>query len=231
MNKDVLRIINTLAYECKDTDVRDLLNPDLGVTVLKPKVEVAMKDLCVLQSAILNEKNHDMRLSPNVGDIYQDFYQKVDFRDRRLIDALAERMGEIITDEVYKRWQLTPSVPIMFDSAIIQYYALSKMRHPYAIPPHYDHKGFVEIVAIVLVEGEPLFFTAKDKFGNAETEVDAKPMDIILMRGYGFNGRDSRPIHYVKKIRERRGRTSLTFRIYSKNKEHLETIRKAFSIK
>lgn len=228
MSTNYSKIIESLSYTVTKEGVEELVN-GLGAACLSLSNRED-EDIKKLLTAILEEKKYDMVASPIVGDIYQDFYQKVQFKNKELFDDLAVKIGDIIIDTIYKPFKLGPTVPLVFDSVIIQHYAHTNATHVYGIPPHYDHKGFVELVVVLLLEGESLFHVAKDKECTGEVLISAMPMDLIVMRGYGFNGEDSRPVHYVKKIQEKTGRTSLSFRIYSKNEEHLNTIRKAFSV-
>ncbi len=227
-NKDLITTISSLDYELDKGGIGELIFGS-GVTTLR-LVGKASLDIEALRLQILNEKSSGMTLSPTVGDIYQDFYQKVSFKNQELLNAFTLKIADIIKTKLYEANNVQSNVPIVFDSVIIQHYPHSTSDHLYAIPPHYDHKGFVELVIILLLEGESLFYTAKDKEGKEERVIDANPMDIIVMRGYQFQGKDERPVHYVKKITSLSGRTSLSFRIYSKNEEHLASIRKAFSV-
>ena len=227
MNRQLEHILSKLSYTIDLVSLDELVN-GRGVTAIS--LAVAREEVEPLRHAILREKESGMVASPTVGDIYQDFYQKTDFNDRDLLEALAKKLEKEISREVYKKSGLTPLVPIDFKSRVIQHYVYNDKTFLYGIPPHYDHRAFVEIVAILLLEGDSLFYTANNKEGVNERFIDANPMDIILMRGYQFGGQeDGRPVHYVKKILKKEGRTTLSFRIYSDNEEHLTTMRKAFS--
>ena len=226
--KQHIPTISSLEYQLEDGGIESLVS-GCGVTTLRFCGGIS-KEVEALRQEILNEKRSGMVSSPTVGDVYQDFHQKVSFDNEELLNTLAQKISSIVQKTIYHAGGLRPHVPLVFDSVIIQHYSYSTSNHLYAIPPHYDHKGFVELVVVLLLEGESLFHTAKDKDCTAEKEIKANEMDLIVMRGFEFQGKDERPVHYVKKIKSQTGRTSLSFRIYSKNEEHLNTIRKAFSM-
>lgn len=227
MTSNPYNVIEKLNYTIIGEGIDDFVN-GLGVTTLR-LTNNKKGEIELLRQAILKEKEINMVASPVIGDVYQDFYQKTYFENEELLEKLAKKIEQEIIREIYEKHNLTPMYPIEFKSRVIQHYAHNDKEFLYGIPPHYDHRAFVEVVVVLLLQGESLFHTALDKQANGEQAIDAQPMDLIVMRGYQFQGKDSRPVHYVKKIREKEGRTTLSFRVYSDNEEHLASMRKDFS--
>lgn len=223
-------LINKLTYMCTQKNISELLSESIGVTVLSCSNTLTGKESSELRDIFLSEKSVGMVMSPDVGDVYQDFYQKQTFMNKECIEILAHHIEKIIRKEVYEKNTIVPAVPINFSSIILQHYPFINSLRPFAISPHVDHKGFVELVVILLIEGDSLFYTADDKTCKNEQLHIAKPFDLIVMRGYQFNGIEKRPVHYVKKIKEGSKRTTLSFRILSNNKEHLRTLKETFLV-
>lgn len=219
-------LLDSLEYSIGESGIHELFH---GKGAAKASLITPFPKVKALQKMLLEEKNAGMLPSPTIGDIYQDFSQKLSFKEKKLIDDLKERLASIVLEQVYKRYGFQSAERLTFDSVIMQHYPLTEAVKPFAIPPHQDHRGFVEIVAILLIEGGSYFYVADDRHQKGELYINAKPMDLILMRGYNFAGRgDVRPVHYVKKVKSASGRTSLTFRVLSKDKEHLATLQKTF---
>lgn len=218
--------IDNLDYGITQEGVHELLH---GKGAAKMSLLVPLIKARPLQEALQQERKVDMLPSPTIGIVYQDFTQKMDFQDVALIEKLENKLRKTLLEKLYVSYGLQPVRILLFDSIILQHYPLVASKKSFAIPPHQDHKAFVELIVILLVEGGSYFYIAEDKHQKKEVYINAKPMDLIVMRGYDFAGKgDMRPVHYVKKIQGRGGRTSLTIRMLSKNKEHLATLEQAF---
>lgn len=72
------------------------------------------------------------------------------------------------------------------------------------ITPHRDHVSYVNLVALVVLEGEGRFCVDADRSGDGARAVDGTPGNVILMRASGFLGATLRPFHFVTDIRARR---------------------------
>lgn len=223
-------IINKLTYTCTEKNIRDLLDINVGVTVLRLNGDLSSEELGELKAILVTENNEDMMISPVIGEVYQDFFQKQIFRNKLCIELLTRQIEKVIKEEIYRKNNLVQDTSLTFDSVIMQYYPYIHSLRPFAIPPHIDHKGFVELVVILLIDGESLFYTAEDKSCRNERLYEARAFDLIVMRGYRFCGIEERPVHYVKKIQKDGGRITLGFRVLSKDRGHVKTLEETFGV-
>jgi len=217
---NIKEICKNFIYYMDKNNLEDLMDIDIGVTVLSPKGDVANLLYEIKKEIIL-----DMNLSECVGEVYQDFKQKSKFVNYILFDTLRERLEENMNN----LFELENK--IKFDCVILQEYEYIENENKYAMPPHRDQKGFVNLVIVLLVEGESNFYIAKDKSGLDEKYIDAKVGDLIVMRGYDFMNIKERPIHYVGKIQKGKRRVTLGFRQFTKDEKDLENIKNVFNYK
>jgi hypothetical protein len=119
------------------------------------------------------------------------------------------------------KFSFIPVNGLSFEPPNLQKYEYVETDGQFAIPPHVDYKACVEVIAILLLDGNSQFYIVEDRECNGERYIDALPLDIILMRGYGFQGIETRPIHYIKKIQKGKVRVSLGFRMLGKNQEDI----------
>jgi hypothetical protein len=75
---------------------------------------------------------------------------------------------------------------------------------------HQDHQSFIDLVAIMVLEGRDELYLCDDKYGTNARKVESGPGDLLLMPAPGFYGSRLRPWHFVAEIRTRR--TTLGFR-------------------
>ena len=69
---------------------------------------------------------------------------------------------------------------------------------------HRDHKEFINVVGLLVIEGEGEFYTCDDRQGTNPQWIRNSPGDLILMRGAGLFGHPYGPFHTVKNITKRR---------------------------
>lgn len=215
--------VDSLSYCSDENAMSDLLS--FGVTVLHLKGD--RKSFEQLRTELLAECDYDMERAPVIKDIHQNFSQKRIFKNIELIIKLKEKIEEEILQEVYEKFSFVPSGGLTFELPNLQKYEYIDTDSAFAIPPHVDYKACVEVIAVLLLEGDSQFYVAEDRECNGERYVDAKPLDIILMRGYGFQGIEKRPVHYIKKIQEGKVRTSLGFRMLGTNQEDIMKMERA----
>ncbi len=85
------------------------------------------------------------------------------------------------------------------------------------ISPHLDNKRYRYLVAIFTLEGAAPLAWCTDRQGAVQHEWATAPGSLVLLRGPGLGGvEDGRPLHTVGGPSEGR-RTSLTFRMDSRN--------------
>jgi hypothetical protein len=90
--------------------------------------------------------------------------------------------------------------PLSFTDLVAQQYP----PHGGGIAPHRDGKSFINLVAVLILEGEGNFQFCDDDSGANPRLIKNEPGDLILMRGVGFCARDHQPHHFVDGIRSRR---------------------------
>jgi hypothetical protein len=95
---------------------------------------------------------------------------------------------------------------LRFSETIVQRYPPS----PIGISPHRDGKSYVNLIAIIVLEGKGRFCFCDDREGLNTRPVRNDAGDLILMRAVGFLGADIQPFHFVDQITEQR--TSFTMR-------------------
>lgn len=82
------------------------------------------------------------------------------------------------------------------------------------ISPHLDGETRINIIAILVLEGEGRFCLCDDEQGTNCRAVHSQPLDLILMRGPGFmgGGDDIQPYHFLDRIIVRRTTFALRHR-------------------
>ncbi len=249
-----LDIFSNFKYKITEQNVRELLDVNIGVTTLKinqeedeelKNIENARDKISHILKIIKRESRIGMTSSPTIGAIYQNFFQKTNFINKNFFEDLKNHIEYNLNCELEK-YNLDK---VKFDNVILQDYGNHKKENnnlnkiiplenklkkeqgyenknedKFSIPPHQDQKGFVGLVAVMLIEGDSKFYIAKDRECNGEKYIQASPGDIILMRGYDFMNIKQRPIHYIKKLEEGESRISLGFRQYTKNPEDYQKL-------
>ncbi len=90
--------------------------------------------------------------------------------------------------------------PLTFTHQVVQRYEPG----PIGIGAHRDGQSYINLVALLVLEGEDGLHSCDDEDGSNPVLVPNKAGDLILMRGSNFEGIDQGHYHLVKDIRERR---------------------------
>ena len=96
------------------------------------------------------------------------------------------------------------SEPIVFNDYALQRYPLSPLDEPYAIAPHRDYANCINLIIVCVIEGTAPFYLLKDKNSKEGELLSSSVGDVIIMRGNGFAGNPSRPVHAVGRVSEER---------------------------
>jgi hypothetical protein len=209
-------------YELSEDNFQELIS-EVGVTVLHPAYNIDS-----LLDSIIQESAEGMSVSPKIGAVYQHFTQKESFIDNNLFNFIKEKVEQDLSKSISK-YTATP-FEFVSDSVILQKYEYVESLQEYAMPPHVDQKGFVNLVPIILIKGSSKFLVFKNKEDKNPLEIPATPGDMILMRGYNFMDNTHRPVHGVAKILKNQERISLGFRQITKDEKDLEALKKAFNV-
>ncbi len=97
------------------------------------------------------------------------------------------------------------SEPLTFTELVAQRY----QPCPVGISAHRDGASFINLIAILVLEGQGRFCICDDREGSNPVSLRNEPGDLILMRGPGFRGSDIQPFHFVDKVETRRTTFSL----------------------
>lgn len=92
------------------------------------------------------------------------------------------------------------SKPLQFNELVVQRYAPG----PLGITPHKDLLRCINVIVILVLEGQAEFCLCDDREGNNPRALKNEPGDLLLMRGAHFGGQTIRPFHTVKNIRSQR---------------------------
>lgn len=217
--------ISSLVYESSKDARFELLSEHIGVTVIRLVSDRG--DAEEVRQLLLDECRHDMEQAPVIKSVHQNFSQKRVSKQNEQVTAFKEKLETLILNELYEKHGFIPTSGLHFESPNLQKYEYTETNSLFAIPPHVDYKACVEVIAILLLEGPSLFYIAEDRECKGEKGVEASVMDIILMRGYMFQGIEKRPIHYVKKIPKGVRRVTLGFRMMGDNQTDINNMEKA----
>ncbi len=72
------------------------------------------------------------------------------------------------------------------------------------ITPHMDGKSVVNLICVIVLEGESKFALCEDRQGSNPKYLDTMPGNIIFMRAPGYRGSGHRPFHFVSEITTKR---------------------------
>lgn len=92
------------------------------------------------------------------------------------------------------------ATPLALDTLVLQRYEPGSV----GITPHRDGPSRINLVCVVVLEGEARFAVCDDRAGSNPRDVRAPPGHVILMRAPGYRGSDHQPFHFVTDLRERR---------------------------
>ncbi len=114
------------------------------------------------------------------------------------------KVKELLQNHLAKKFGAVRPCPLVkelkFTDLVVQRYPAG----PVGISPHRDGKGYINLIAVFVLEGEGRFCFCDDREGTDPRAIVHEPGDLILMRGAGFLGSDIQPFHFVDKITKRR---------------------------
>jgi hypothetical protein len=90
--------------------------------------------------------------------------------------------------------------PLRFTHQVVHRYEPG----PLGIGPHRDGASYVNLVALLVLEGSGGLHSCEDENGRNPVPVPNKAGDLILIRGSGFEEYEHEPYHLVKDITEPR---------------------------
>ena len=92
------------------------------------------------------------------------------------------------------------ATPLTFNTLVVQHYAPGSI----GITPHRDGLSRINLVCVIVLEGNARFALCDDREGTNPRDIHAPPGHVILMRAPGYRSSDLQPFHFITDIRERR---------------------------
>ncbi len=118
-----------------------------------------------------------------------------------LLYKLKEQLEEMIISKMTASGEEKLfSTPLRFNEISLQLYEEGSI----GITSHMDGKSAVNLICVVVLEGESRFALCEDRQGSNPYYLDTTPGNIIFMRAVGYRGSDHRPFHFVSDITTRR---------------------------
>jgi hypothetical protein len=99
-----------------------------------------------------------------------------------------------------RRMASPPCPDVTFNEAVVQRYAPCAC----GISAHRDHVRYINLVGILVIEGEGDFFVCGDRQGHDARRIPAPPGSFLLMRAPGFDVSRYRPFHMLGEVRRER---------------------------
>ncbi|MDP3646235.1 MAG: hypothetical protein Q8R25_04045 [bacterium] len=167
-----------------------------------------------VRNALLDElRRYDLQEQPALYGAYdtrQAFASVSSFANDSLFVSVAGQL-ELFLEKKFRECSPYPfSEPVRFTDLVVQRY----QPGPIGIAPHRDGKSFINVVAVLILEGEARFCFCDDREGNNFRPMRNQPGDLLLMRAPGFLGEDVQPFHFVDSITQQR----TTFALRQKKK-------------
>ncbi|MCX6819861.1 MAG: hypothetical protein NT019_01030 [Candidatus Adlerbacteria bacterium] len=92
------------------------------------------------------------------------------------------------------------SLPLCFTEMSVQAYDPG----PIGVEPHYDGVSVINLIALLVLEGNGQFCTCEDRAGTITHPIRNEPGDLLLMRGPGFLGSPQQVLHRINNITVKR---------------------------
>ena len=132
--------------------------------------------------------------------VKQSFSATATFNSDSLFTEVADNLSGAL-----EHWFIEDGVspfvtPLAFTDLVVQRYP----KGDTGISPHRDGKSFINLIAVLVLEGEGSFRFCEDRSGTNPRLIRNEPGDLIVMRGVGFCGTAHQPFHFVDNIRTRR---------------------------
>lgn len=89
---------------------------------------------------------------------------------------------------------------LLFSDIAVQRYPPGQV----GISAHRDGKSFINLVAVIVLEGRSRFCFCDNRAGLNTRPIHNEAGSLILMRAVGFLGKDIQPFHFVDQITEQR---------------------------
>jgi dihydroneopterin aldolase len=124
-----------------------------------------------------------------------------DFRPGSLFFQLKDTLEEMIKRQMNNLPDNTFPTPLSFNEMSLQLYEKGSI----GITPHRDGLSRINMICVFVLTGTSKFALCDDREGSNPRYLDTTPGNLIILRAPGLMGaEDSRPMHFVSDITERR---------------------------
>ena len=222
--------MNQVNFDLTHNHIADLLKPERGVAVITPSGDI--KGL--LQTLLDDTRQFDFTqsLQTTSTGVVQNFKAFGEFEPTSVWFKLTDQISKSLQEDFDRLgYAHLFQTPLDLHDPTLQFYPQSKPEDQFALSPHRDQSGFVNLVVVMLIKGPSSFFICKDRDGTTPIEpvaIEAKPGDITVMRagnfGYRLAKKLLRPCHFVSRIEDPQGRLSLAFRQLSSDKARVQKL-------
>ena len=219
--------MTNVTYTLTKRNAEELLRPEYGVTVISPSGDITNLLQELVKEVPLLEFSPS--LAHTTSGVNQNFNAFSDFES----ESIWTRLGKEISESLSKGFQNLGlsdvfKTPLKLDDLTLQYYPQSKPDEPYALSPHRDQSGFVNLVAVLLVYGPSTFFICKDRNGTTPIEpkeIHSKPGDLVILRaGQLVDESLVRPCHFVGRVEDPKGRLTFALRQITDDKSKVKKL-------
>jgi hypothetical protein len=131
--------------------------------------------------------------------VYQDFELCMSFAEESPFRTFARALDRLTWAALAGREHLVDPCFIHND-LIVQRYEPGCV----GITPHRDHIAYEGLVSLVILSGEAEFGICADRAGHGGREIASPEGCLLLMRGAGFAGLETRPFHLLRNVRTQR---------------------------
>lgn len=176
-----------MKFTLTQQQVDQLLDKDRGGTTVHIEHNTWHKDMLSQAEALLHRFK-----TPASGNLISNYtYHCIDPSEKSIWTEVAHMIATKLNSELSQVLDLTDN--IQFDDLYLTHYQKSDM----GVSPHRDTKC-KNIVASLILSGEPSFFICKSKEMNGSIKIPTTSGELMLMRGDQFQDLP-RPFHYVGK--------------------------------
>ncbi|MEI6864065.1 MAG: hypothetical protein WCK46_01700 [Candidatus Adlerbacteria bacterium] len=126
--------------------------------------------------------------------------------DGSMFLQVRDELAEWLNDKFSTVFPNHLSRPLCFTEMSVQTYDPG----PVGVEPHYDGVSVINLIALLVLEGNGQFCTCEDRVGTITHPIRNEPGDLLLMRGPGFLGSPQQVLHRINNIAVKR--TVVVFR-------------------
>jgi alkylated DNA repair dioxygenase AlkB len=188
----------TLPVDTTLFDIRDLTGHvneicDTGITSIPDFLRKSARKQLLDELHAMSQEEAPAVVGPY--DVRQKYNFSTTFAKQSLYVGVAKVLQEHLNAIFKNHPKKLLSKPLEFND-------LAAHRYPPGggISPHRDGLKYLNIIAVLVLEGEGRFCLCDDRDGTNPREIGNAPGDLLLMRASGFNKQDVQPFHFVDQI-------------------------------